>query len=63
MGAQFAPGMRVEIRDAEWRIKRVDYSSDGGCVLSCEGLSELVQGREGLFLNKLDHVRTAFKCR
>lgn len=57
MGAQFAPGMRVEIRDAEWRIKRVDYSSDGGYVLSCGGLSELVQGREGLFLNKLDPVR------
>lgn len=54
---QFAPGMRVEIRDAEWRIKRVDYSSDGGYVLACEGLSELVQGREGLFLNKLDSVR------
>lgn len=61
MGAQFkgqfAPGMRVEIRDAEWRIRRVDYSSDGGYVLACGGLSELVAGREGLFLNKLDDVR------
>lgn len=53
----YAPGQRVEIRDAEWRIRRVDYSSDGGYVLTCDGLSELVQGREGLFLSKLDEVR------
>jgi len=52
-----APGIRVEIRDAEWRIKRIDYSSDGGYVLSCEGLSELVQGREAMFLTKLESVR------
>ena len=49
--------MRVEIRDAEWRIKRVDYSSDAGYLLRCEGLSELVQGREALFLSKLDEPR------
>ena len=51
---QFAPGLRVEARDAEWRIKRVDYSSDGGYLLSCEGLSEIVRGKEGLFLTKLE---------
>jgi ERCC4-related helicase len=50
----FAPGMRVEIRDAEWRIRRTDHASDGGFVLACEGLSELVRGREGLFLSKLE---------
>lgn len=49
--------MRVEIRDAEWRIKRVDHSSDGGYVLTCEGLSELVRGRDGLFLTMLDTPR------
>ena len=57
MGMQLAPGMRVEIRDAEWRIKRVDYSSDGGYVLGCEGLSELVRGREALFLSGLEQPR------
>lgn len=50
----YAPGMRVEIRDAEWRIRRIDASSDGGHVLTCEGLSELVQGRDALFLTKLE---------
>ena len=48
-----APGMRVEIRDAEWRLKRVDMASDGGHVLVCEGLSELVRGREAMFLTRL----------
>lgn len=58
MGAQhYAPGMRVEIRDAEWRIKRVDHSSDGGYILTCEGQSELVLGREALFLSALDQPR------
>ncbi len=45
----YASGAHVEIRDAEWRMKRVDHSSDGGYVLLCEGLSDLVQGREALF--------------
>jgi len=50
-----APGMRVEIRDAEWRLKRVDMASDGGHVLVCEGLSELVRGREAMFLTRLEN--------
>ncbi|MBV0934403.1 DEAD/DEAH box helicase [Marinobacterium weihaiense] len=54
MSAQFIPGMRVEIRDAEWRIQRVDRASDGGFRLHCIGLSELVRGRESLFLSKLE---------
>ncbi|HKJ88830.1 MAG TPA: SNF2-related protein, partial [Gammaproteobacteria bacterium] len=49
-----APGMRAEIRDAEWRINKVDHSSDGGYLLSCEGLSELVRGKEALFLTNLE---------
>ncbi|MFJ3108368.1 DEAD/DEAH box helicase [Pseudomonas putida] len=54
MSNHFAPGARVEIRDAEWRIKRVDMTSDGGHLLTCEGLSELVRGREATFLSKLE---------
>ncbi len=52
--ALLAPGLRVEIRDAEWRIRRVDVSSDGGSLLTCEGLSEIVRGREALFLTRLE---------
>lgn len=54
MGSQFAPGIRVEIRDAEWRIKRIDMTTDGGQLLTCEGLSELVRGREAMFLTVLE---------
>lgn len=51
---QFAPGMRLEIRDAEWRLTRLDHTSDGGQLLSCTGLSELVRGREAQFLTRLE---------
>ncbi|WP_159873726.1 MULTISPECIES: DEAD/DEAH box helicase [unclassified Raoultella] len=50
----YAPGMRVVIRDAEWRIRRADNSGDGGHLLICDGISELVRGKEGLFLTGLE---------
>jgi superfamily II DNA or RNA helicase len=50
----YAPGARVEIRDAEWIIRRVDVSSDRGYQLTCDGISELVRGRTGIFLDKLE---------
>lgn len=54
MGQQFAPGARVEIRDAEWVIRRVDLSSDKGYQLTCDGISELVRGKKGIFLSQLE---------
>lgn len=51
---QYAPGMRLEIRDAEWRLFRLDHASDGGYVLHCTGLSELVRGHEASFLTRLE---------
>lgn len=54
MVQQFIPGMRVEIRDAEWRIQRVDRASDGGYLLTCIGQSELVRGRSAQFLSKIE---------
>lgn len=55
MSQQFIPGMRIEVRDAEWRIQRVDRANDGGYLLTCLGLSELVRGRSAQFLSKLEH--------
>jgi superfamily II DNA or RNA helicase len=49
-----APGSRVVIRDEEWLVVRVDPSSDGGHLLSCEGVSDLVRGKSALFLTKLE---------
>lgn len=50
----FAPGARVVIRDEEWLIRRVDPSTDGGWLLTCDGISELVRGRDVLFLTELE---------
>jgi superfamily II DNA or RNA helicase len=49
-----APGARVLIRDAEWVVRRVDSSSDGGQQLTCEGLSEIVRDKEAIFLTALE---------
>ncbi|PTR17230.1 SNF2 family DNA or RNA helicase [Nitrosospira sp. Nsp2] len=48
------PGARVVIRDEEWLIRRVDPSADGGRLLTCDGVSELVRGRSTLFLTQLE---------
>lgn len=50
----YAPGARVVIRDEEWLVRRVDPSSDGGHLLSCDGVSELVRGRAAQFLTELE---------
>ncbi len=50
----FAPGSRVVIRDEEWLVRRIDPSTDGGWLLTCDGVSELVRGREALFLTNLE---------
>ena len=50
----FAPGARVVIRDEEWLVRRVDSSNDGGSLLSCDGVSDLVRGRAVQFLTKLE---------
>ena len=50
----FAPGARVVIRDEEWLVRRADAATDGGWLLSCDGISELVRGQSALFLDKLE---------
>jgi hypothetical protein len=49
-----APGARVEIRDAEWMIRRVDSTSTGGKSLLVTGISEIVRGREARFLTEIE---------
>ncbi|PVZ64548.1 helicase [Pelagibaculum spongiae] len=46
--------MRVVVRDTEWVIQKVDPTSDGGYLLTCEGISELVNGKQGRFLTNLE---------
>jgi superfamily II DNA or RNA helicase len=49
-----APGSRVVIRDEEWLIRRVDPSTDGGHLLTCDGISDLVRSQSALFLTALE---------
>lgn len=49
-----APGSRVVIRDEEWLVRRSDATTDGGHLLACDGVSELVRGQSALFLTKLE---------
>ena len=49
-----APGARAVIRDEEWLIRRVDPSTDGGWLLTCDGISELVRSQSALFLTALE---------
>lgn len=50
----FAPGSRAVIRDEEWLIRRVDPAADGGWLLTCDGISDLVRGQSALFLTSLE---------
>lgn len=54
MFEHFAPGARAVIRDEEWLIRRVDPYTDGGWLLTCDGISELVRGQSALFLTALE---------
>src|SRR5690606_19229697 len=49
-----SPGSRVVVRDEEWLVLRTDPTSDGGFLLTCDGVSELVRGRSALFLTGLE---------
>jgi superfamily II DNA or RNA helicase len=51
---QLAPGARAVIRDEEWLIRRADPSLDGGFLLTCDGVSDLVRGKTALFLTQLE---------
>ncbi len=54
MAIDFAPGMRVLIRDEEWMVERVDLNEMGVRVLHCLGVSPLVKDRESIFLTDIE---------
>ena len=49
-----SPGARVEIRDAEWVVRRVEQSSHAGRIVYAVGLSGLVKDKEGIFLERFE---------
>ncbi|GEM_PF-3750757 len=54
MTGKFAPGAHVEIRDEEWVIRRVDPTMNHDDQLTCEGILELVRGKEAISLTKFE---------
>lgn len=53
----FAPGMRVIIRDEEWMIKKIETNSLGNKALYCIGISTLVKDKESIFLADLEQIQ------
>lgn len=54
----FTPGMRVQCRDAEWLVTRVDAAvSNQHQVVFCSGIDDLNRGHETAFLTQLDHIK------
>jgi SNF2 family DNA or RNA helicase len=51
-----APGARVTARDEEWIVRSVKAESKGVDAVTVIGISELVRGREAIFLTDLDDV-------
>ena len=54
--AEFAPGMRVLIRDEEWMIRKCDRNSYQTFTLQCVGLSPLVRDKTAYFLSDLEKI-------
>lgn len=50
----FFPGQRLLIRDAEWLLKRVEATPEGETALVVSGISEIVRGREAIFLPRAE---------
>lgn len=53
----YAPGMRIIIRDEEWIIKKIETNSLGNKALHCIGISPLVKNREAIFLTDLEEIQ------
>jgi superfamily II DNA or RNA helicase len=51
-----APGARVSVRDEDWIVRSVKTSSGGGVAVYVTGLSELVRGKDAIFLSELDDI-------
>lgn len=52
-----APGARVEVRDEDWLITRVQQTKADGLLVRALGLSELVRDQEATFFTELDDVK------
>jgi ERCC4-related helicase len=49
-----APGAHIELRDAIWRVVRIDPTSSGTQAWRCVGISEIVREQEAIFLEEFE---------
>lgn len=54
---EYAPGMRVIVRDEEWMIKKVESNEIGNKSLYCVGISTLVKDKNSIFLSDLENIK------
>lgn len=52
----FAPGARVVVRGEEWLVRTTRRALTGASAVHVTGISELVRGRDAIFLSDLDHI-------
>lgn len=54
----FCPGMRIECRNAEWLVTRVDPANNNNDqIVWCVGADDLTRGHETAFLTQLETIR------
>lgn len=53
---EFAPGMRIILRDEEWMIRKIEKNTMGNKALHCVGVSPLVKNKESIFLADLEDI-------
>ncbi len=49
-----APGANILVRDAAWRVRRVDRTSTGSQAYHVTGVSEIVRDKEAIFLEEYE---------
>lgn len=54
MTSPVAPGAHIELRDAVWRVVRIDRTSTGSNAWRCVGVSEIVRDQEAIFLDEFE---------
>ncbi len=54
MSQTIAPGARIVVRDAEWLVRRVEMVSGNTKGVHCVGISEIVRGKEAIFLDEIE---------
>lgn len=52
----YAPGVRIILRDEEWMVKKIENNALGNRALYCVGITPLVKDKEATFLTDLEDI-------